>query len=135
MDRYANIETLTFGQTSLPLPLSVKLSRQVDPAPAASDSDVFATSVEISRASLAAEVRLRGTAAAEGLSLGQQDDLVLTVAATASGDLPRTITLSGAVLVAVELSYEQSAMAVATLRFVAEAADGSQEPFSAENQQ
>ncbi len=49
------------------------------------------------------------------------------------GAAPRRIVLTGAVLTAVELTYEQSSMATATLRFVAEATDGQQEPFLAED--
>ena len=135
MSRYANIETVTFDQTSLPLPLSVRLSRKVEPKGAGGDGDLFATSIEISRPLLTAELRLRQTAVAESLSLGQQGDLLLVVSSTRDGSPPRQVTLSGAVLIAVELTYEQSAMATAVLRFVAEAADGQQEPFSAEDVQ
>jgi hypothetical protein len=133
MDRYMRIAGVTFGQTSLPLPISARLSRSAEARPALSDNDIFTTSVEISPPLLTAEVRIRGTAAAEGLSLGQQGDLSLTVSPTGSGGAPRVITLSGAVLIAVDLTYEQSAMATALLRFVAESSNGQQDPFSAED--
>ncbi len=132
MDRYMRIQSVTFDGTTLPLPLSVRLFRTAEAKPAIGDNDVFATSVEISQPHLAAEVRIRGTAIAEGLSLGQQGDLAFTVAPTTSQGSPRTVTLSGAVLIAIELSYEQAAMATAVLRFAAEASNGNQEPFSAE---
>ena len=131
MDRYVRIQSVTFGETSLPLPVSVRLSRHSEAKAAAGDNDAFATSVEISQPTVIAEVRLRATAPAEGLTLGQQADLSFTVAPTRSGCPGRTVTLSGAVLVTVELSYKQSDMATALLRFVAEADDGNQDPFSA----
>jgi len=81
------------------------------------------------------EVRLRDTAAAEALSLGQQANLSFTVAAADSASASRTVTVSGAVLMAVELAYEQATLATATLRFVAEAPDGITDPFSAEESQ
>jgi len=135
MDRYTRVQSVTFGQTELSLPLSVKLSRRAQAISAGGDNDAFVTSVEIGRATISLEVRVRGTAVAENLSLGQQADLSFTVAATHSQQTPRTISILGAVLVAVELAYEQAAMATALLRFVAEAPDGGQDPFSAEDAQ
>jgi len=133
MDRYMRVQSVTFGQTELPLPLSVKLSRRAEARPASGDNDAFVTSIEIDQPTISLEVRLRGTAAAENLSLGQQADVSFTVAATHSQGTPRTISLVGAVLVGIELAYEQAAMATAVLRFVAEAQDGGQDPFSAED--
>jgi hypothetical protein len=124
---------VTFGQTPLPLPLSVKVTRRAEPLPLGGDADDFATSVQLDTPAILAEVRVRGTAAAEALSLGRQATLAFTVAPAESGKPSRTIALAGAVLVAVELSYEQSALATATLRFAAEAGDGETDPFSAEN--
>ena len=133
MGRHMRIANVTFGQTALPLPVSARLSRCTTPRAYLSDGDVFTTSVEISPPSLTAEVRIRDTATAEDLSLGQQGDLTLTVLPTGSGGSSREITLSGAVLIAVELTYEQSSMATALLRFAAESDDGQQDPFSAED--
>ena len=135
MERYSRIQSVTFGETELPLPLSVRLFRRAQAKAAAGDNDTFATSVEIADPSILAEVAIRGTAAAEGLILGQSDTLTFTIAASSSQGSSRVITLTGAVLVAVDLLYEQTAMASATVRFVAEAIDGQQEPFSAEDQQ
>ena len=135
MGRYVRIQSVTFGQTELLLPLSVRLSRHSEASPARSDNDLFATSIEIVQPALVAEVRIRDTAVAEDLSLGQQGDLSFTVCSTTSGGSSRVVELSDAVLVSVELAYEQSAMATALLRFVAESDDGAQEPFSAENEQ
>ena len=135
MSRYTHIQTATFDQVNLPHPISIRLTRCVEPTSACYDNKIFPTSVEILGSSLTAEIRIRGTAAAEGLSLGQQGDLSFTVSPAAGGDLPRDVTLEGAVLVSVELSYQQAALATATLRFVAEATDGDQEPFSAEDSQ
>lgn len=135
MDRYTRIESLSFDASDLPLPLSVKLLRRSEARVAGNDSDAYPTSVELAPPSVTAEVRIRGTAAAEALSLGSSGELVFTVAATNSGTSVRTITITGAVLVAAEISYEQSSMATALLRFVAEADDGSQNPYSAEDAQ
>lgn len=135
MDRYTRIVSVSFDASDLALPLSVKLLRRADPHVAGSDSDAYPTSVELSPPSITAEVRIRGTASAEALSLGSRGDLVFTVAAASSGTSDRSITITGAVLIAVEMSYEQSSMATAVLLFVAEADDGSQNPYSAEDAQ
>ena len=132
-DRYLSIKRACFDGNGLPLPVSLRLSRWAEPKPAASDGDVYATSVELAAPRLTAELTIRGTAVAEALWLGQEGDLACTIAAAKSGSADRDITLAGAVLVAIELSYQQSAMATATLRFVAEADDGMQDPFSAED--
>ncbi len=133
MDRYLHIQSLKFGLESLPLPLLVRLSRSVQAAPAGGDNDAFITSVQLDQTTVSAEIRIRGTAVAESLSLGQQGDLTFAVAPTCSGQSARSVTLAGAVLVGVDIGYEQGSMAVATLRFIAEAADGNTDPFSAED--
>ena len=133
MARYGRIESATFGQTALPLPLSVRIERRAEAIPAAGQNDVFATSIQLGTPSIRAEVRIRGTAVAEGLSLGQRDTLSFVIAPSQSGQDGRKVTLTGAVLMAVELAYDQSSMAVATLRFVAEAASGTTDPFSAKD--
>ena len=132
MARYVHIASATFDEVPLPLPLSVRLSHRAEPTPAAGDNDAFATSIQLGVPVIVAEVRIRGTATAEGFSLGQQGTLSFTIAPGQSGSAPRTITLAGAVLVAVELAYEQASMATATLKFVAEAENGTTNPFSAE---
>lgn len=135
MNRYSHINSLMFGQTALPLPLSVRVGRSVQATSAGSDKGVFATSVQTDKAAVTVEIRLRGTAAAESLSLGEQGDLSFSVSPTRSGQSPRDITIDGAVLVASDISYAQDAMAVATLRFLAEADDADTEPFTAEDSQ
>ncbi len=130
-----HIQSVTFGATPIPLPLSVSVSRNAEAKTARNDNDLFATSVEISSPQIVAELRIRGTSVADGLSLGQQGDLSFAVSNTSSGGLSRVISLSGAVLISVELTYEQSKMATALLRFIAESNDGDQEPFSAEDGQ
>jgi hypothetical protein len=135
MERYLGISSVAFGQTPLPLPLSVRVTRQVQLEPAAGDADLYATSVQLTRPTIAAEVRIRDTAAPEGMSLGQKADLSFTIAPAQSGAPGRRVTLSGAVLVAVELAYEQSSLATATLRFVCESQDGQTDPFAAEEAQ
>jgi len=133
MARYTHIEGVSFDGIPLPLPLSVSVSRSARPRPGGSDHQVFATSIEIDRPTIRAEVCTRATATAEGLAIGRQGDLSFTVAAASDAAPARGVTLSGAVLVAVEISYRQTAMATATLRFVAQSASGLQEPFNAED--
>ena len=118
MSRYVGIASAAFDGIALPLPLSVRLSRQCQTSPAGGDGDLFATSVQIARPALAVEVRIRDTAVAEGLSLGRHGVLSFTV--------------TGAVLASVELSYEQIIPATATLRFVVQADDGLTDPVQAE---
>ena len=132
MGRYTRIQSIIFGQTPLPLPLSVRLSRRAEALSAGGDDDAFATSVQIGRPVVLADVRIRGTATAEELSLGQIETLSFTVAPAESGQSARQITLAQAVLVAIELIYEQATMTVARLQFVAEAQVGTTDPFSAE---
>jgi hypothetical protein len=135
MNRYTRVENVSFGQAQLPLVLSVKLTRQCQPLPAGGDSDFFATSVQLGRPLISAEVRLRDTAAAESLALGQIATLTFSVGGASSGQAGRSIQLQGAVLHSMELTYEQAAMACAVLRFVAAAPQGNQDPVIAEDSQ
>ncbi len=135
MNRYSHVSSVTFGQTALPLPLSVRVGRSINASPADSDEGVFATSVQTGPAAITVEIRFRGTAVAESLSLGEQGDISFTVSPTASGQSGRNITISGAVLTASDISYAQDTMAVATLRFTAEADDANTDPFTAEDSQ
>jgi len=130
--RYLSIKTAAFAGIDLPLPVSLRLGRTAQPQPASADSDIYVTSVELDSHRLTAELSIRDTSIAEALTLGQAGQLTCTIAPASSSLADRAVTLSGAVLVSIELSYQQSAMATATLRFVAEAADGAQDPFSAE---
>jgi len=132
MSRYRQIQSVSFGETSLPLPMSVRLSRRAETAPAVADNEAFATSVQILPAAIVAEVRIRGTAVAEALELGQQATLGFTVAPAQSDAPSRSVTITGAILSDVELEYDQASMATARLRFVAEASDGSTNPYTAE---
>ena len=131
MSRYARIESLSFDGTELPLPLSVRVSQQTDTSAAAGDNDAFATSVQLSVPTITVEVRIRGTATAETMSLGDAGTLAFTVAPAGADAPARAVTINGAVLTAVDIVYEQLAMAVAVLRFTAEAEDGGASPFSA----
>ena len=135
MDRHGAIASVTFGQTSLPLPISVRLFRRTEPKPAAADSDAFVTSIQLDAPMVGVEVRMRGTAAAEGLSLGPSGVLSIQLAPTRAGQVGRTITVSNAVLAGTELQYEQTVPAVAKLDFVAEAIDGTADPFAAQESQ
>lgn len=134
MSRYTRIQSVQFGLTTLPLPLSVKFSRRVEPVPALADADLFATSVQVAAPVLIAEVRIRDTAVAESLSLGDIGTLSVAIGPAADGQNARLITLEGAVLTDIELAYEQSAMAEAKLKFVAEASNGTSDPFAAEDE-
>jgi len=133
MARYGRIQSVCFGQTALPLPLSVRVERRAGTVTAAGQSDTFATSIQTEPAAIMAEVCIRGTAVAESLSLGERNTLSFVVAPSQSGQDGRSITLTGAILVAIELAYDQTSMAAATLRFVAEAANGTTDPFLAED--
>jgi len=133
MERYTRVDSVLFGETSLPLPVSARLWRRAQPANLGSDSDRFLTSVQIAPVEHAVELRFRGTAVAETLSPGQQATLRFVVRPTRGGQNPRQITLTGAVLVGVEIHYEQSSTAAATLQFVAEASAGDVSPLSAED--
>ncbi len=134
MARYTSIQSVSFGAVTLSLPLSVRVTRKVTPAPSSGDNDAFATSVQTSPAEVLTEVRTRDLAAADALSPGQQATLTLTSGPTEPSQAGRVITLTGAVLTAVELNYDQSAMAVATLTFIAQAADGNTDPFTTEDE-
>ncbi|MGC9455371.1 MAG: hypothetical protein ACP5HU_10980 [Phycisphaerae bacterium] len=131
MARYMRIGSASFGGTPLPLPVSLRLSRRVEPQPAVGDSHTFAASVETAAPMLTADLRLRDTASAEALTPGEKADLSFTIRSTEAGRPSRNVTLTGAVLVGVELNYEQTDPASATLRFVAESDDGLTDCFSA----
>ena len=133
MSRYGKIESVSFGQIDLPLPLSIKLTRQSEALPAAGESDSFATSLQLSQPKIMAEVRVRGTAVAESLTVGDAGTLAFTISPTSEAQRSRRVTMQGAVLCSVELVYEQTSMACAALSFVAAAPDGNQDPVTAED--
>lgn len=132
MNRYKNIANVSFDGRELLLPLSVKVSRQSTPLPACSDSDIFPTSIQLGLPVVAVELRLRGIAGAEGLALGEAGTLAFTIGPAAGSQAGRSISIEQAVLHAIEVDYQQAALAVAVLRFAA-ASDGRQDPFSAED--
>lgn len=103
-----------------------------EPKPAGSDADAFLTSIQLERPVIRVEVRIRDTAVAESLSLGQMHVLSVQLAPTRSGQTGRTVSISNAVLMGIELQYEQAAPASAKLSFVAEAVDGNTDPFAAQ---
>lgn len=135
MERYGDITSVTFGQSVLGLPVSVRLLRQAEPKPAGGDNDAFLTSIQLDRPLVRVEVCLRDTAAAEGFTLGQTDVLTIQLACTRGGQGGRTVSISSAVLAGIELQYQQAAPANAKLSFVAEAPDGNTDPFSAQESQ
>ena len=116
------------------MPLSVRIVRQGQVMQACGDDEFFSTNVQLTKASVSAEIRLRGTSAAECLQLGQCDTLSLTLKPASADQPQRLVQLEGAVLASVELAYDQSAPACAVLRFVAESSDGLTDPLDAEDQ-
>ncbi len=132
MGRYGAISSITFGQTSLAFPISVRVFRQAQAAPASGDSGRFATSMQLREHMIGVEVRTRDTATVEGLSLGQDGVLSIELAGTSSGQTGRTVTIDEAVLTGIDLYYEQTTPASVKLTFFAEAGDGETDPFSAE---
>jgi len=132
MARYGAISSISFAQTSLSLPMSVRLFRQASALPAAGDSGPFATSVQLHKHTIGVEVRTRDTAAAEGLSVGQAGVLSIELAGAEAGQASRTVTIDQAVLTGIDLRYEQITPATVKLTFLAEASDANTDPFSAE---
>ncbi len=135
MERFGDIVSVTFGQTDLSLPVSVRVLRRAQPRPAGGDSDAFPTSIQLDRPVMEIEVRLRGTDVAESLSVGQAEVLTAHLAPTRSGQAGRTVSIDKAVLVRIELHYEQSTPASATLGFCAASPDGGLDPFAAQESQ
>ncbi|MBI5723190.1 MAG: hypothetical protein HZA50_04470 [Planctomycetes bacterium] len=132
-NRYSRILSATFNGGDLPLPLAVQIARKSAELPAGGDADAFSTSVQIERPVLQATVRIRGTATAEQLALGQSGSLVIRIA-SADGHVPdRTITIDQAVLTDISIDYQQTSPAAASLRFVAQSSDGQTDPFGAED--
>ena len=135
MSHYTTIQAATFDEVPLASVLMVRIVRRAATSASAGDSDAFVTSVQPAPVQIEAELRTRDLAMAEALAIGTQGVLAFTTA-SAQPSLPgREIALAGAVLSAVELTYEQTAMGVATLRFIAEAADGSTDPFAGQEAQ
>ncbi len=133
MDRYGPIRRVSFAGVELPLPLQARVRRAAKPEPLAGAADAWTTSVQTRPPALSAEVALRGTAAAEGLTLGTRAALELEIGGTRADQPARTVRLSGAVLVDVEIEYAQNTLASVLLRFVVEAANGQSNPYTAED--
>ncbi len=134
MPRYFRITSAQFGPSLLGLPISARLVRRLEVHPAGAGG-IYVTSVQTSNAMLEVHLIIRDISAAENLTPGQDGDLMLTVAPAAAGQASRELTVSRAVLIAVELSYQQSHLAEATLKFLAEADTGEDSPFAAEDSQ
>jgi len=135
MERYGDITSATFDQTALTGPVSVRILRQAKPAPMGSDNDTFSTSIQLSMPVINIEVRIRDTAVADGLSLGQAGVLAIEIAATRDGQNGRSISITDVVLIGIEFQYEQSTPAVAKLTFTAQANQGNTDPFVAQEAQ
>jgi hypothetical protein len=135
MERYGDILGVTFAGGVLALPISVRLARVARPRPAGGDGDAFATSVQLDRPLVSVEVRIRDSAAAESLSLGQSGTLSVEIGATRSGQQGRILYVQQAVVTGIELEYRQAAPAVAVVTFTGEAVDGGIDPFSSQESQ
>ncbi len=135
MERYGDITSATFDQTALSGPVSVRILRQAKPAPMGSDNDAFSISIQLSRPVINIEIRIRDTAVADGLSLGQAGVLAIEIAPTRSEQNGRSISITDAVLIGIEFQYEQSAPAVAKLTFTAQANEGNTDPFASQEAQ
>lgn len=135
MERYDAISSITFGQVSLALPMSVLVSRRAETKLAGNDSDHFATNVQLGTPAIRIEVRTRDTAAAEGLSLGQDGLLSIELCGTRAGQARRAVDIDQAVLTGMDLHYEQASPASVKLTFVAEAGNGNTDPFFAQEVQ
>jgi hypothetical protein len=134
-ERYGGITSAQFGATPLSLPVGARVWRKADPLPLAGDGDAFLTSVQLAPPVVGVEIRLRDSAAAEGLAIGQSGKLTVYIAPTRAGQAARKLELTNAVLTGVELAYEQSSPAVAKLTFLAESSDGQTDPFAAQEVQ
>lgn len=132
MARYRNIASVTFDGVALPHVLAARVCRGGQTHGAWADDGRFAESVQLSGASLAVEVRTRDTDAAESLSPGQAGVLEAEALPASGADAVRRLRIDQAVLHSIDLEYRQGAPAEAVLRFLAESADGSADPFDAE---
>jgi hypothetical protein len=130
VNRYSRILSARFGEKALGLPLACRIGRVAAASPAGGDGDAFATSVQVATPVLTAELRIRDTASAESLTLGQCAELSLVIGAAAGDGLARRVRLAGAVLTGVELDYPQTGAASAVLKFAAQAASGAIDPFT-----
>lgn len=135
MERTTRILSVSFASQPLGLPMWARLSRKAQPLPAPTgDADRFTRGTQFAPPTILIEIKIRDVAAAEVLSPGQQDTLCLQVAAASAASPDRTIEITSALLLAVELEYAQGTPAAAVLRFEAQTTDGQTNPFSAQEQ-
>jgi hypothetical protein len=128
MTRYLGIQSTVFDGVAIAHVTQVRLSRKAANYPFAGDSDTFVSSVQLAPARLEVEVHTRDITVADAMALGRDGALTFLCASGDSSDA-RRVTITSAVLTAVELRYEQS-QAAAVLRLVAESADGASDPFA-----
>jgi hypothetical protein len=134
MPRYTRIQEAEFDGQSLPLAVSVTVTRRCEPAIRADDADDHPSSVQTHRTVTEAEIVCRDVAATDALSIGQAGTLSLVIASADGASPGRAVTLDGAVLTRTETRYSQTAPAAAALRFACESVDGAADPFGAEDQ-
>jgi len=135
MSQYTTIQSASFAGTTLSSVLLVRIIRRASTSVQSGDTDAFVTSVQPAPVQLEAELRTRDIAVAESFAIGTQGTLSFETASTQSGQPGREVTLEDAILTASELTYEQSAIGIATLRFIVEASDGGVDPFVAQEVQ
>jgi hypothetical protein len=133
MTRYAGIQSTEFDGVPLGHVTQIRLARKAVSHSLSGDADVFITSMQLAPAGLEAEVHTRDIATADALALGRDGTLTFLCGSGESSDA-RRVTITPAVLTAVELRYEQS-QATAVLRFAAESVDGATDPFTAAQEQ
>jgi hypothetical protein len=133
--RYRSIISAEFDGVDLPLPTAARTARKASPAPAASDDQLFATSIELTAPVVTVELTMRATAVAESLAIGRCGPLSLLIGpADATGSV-RRLHAPEALLLAVDIIYANSTPAVATLTFALASPDGLAEPLTAEDEE
>ncbi len=134
MPRYTRIQSASFAGQALGLPVSAVVARRCEPLGRPGDLDAHPSSVQIRPLPDEIALTVRDVATADELTIGSQGTVALEIA-SADGVTPgRSVRLGGAVLTRVETRYAQDAPATAVLRFVCESADGTTDPFHAEDQ-
>jgi hypothetical protein len=133
MTRYLGIQSTTFDGVAIGHVTQIRLARKAAGYPLAGDGEVFITSVQLAPERLEIELHTRDLATADALALGRDGTLTFLCGSGESTDA-RRVTISQAVLTAVELRYEQS-QAAAVLRLMAESADGTSDPLAASEEE
>jgi hypothetical protein len=132
MPRYGRILSATFEGEPLPLPMAVRVKRGVAAEPRCGSADAHCPSVQTAPRPTRVELDIRDAGAAEALVPGASGRLETRIAAATGDSGGRALSLESAVLVDVQTTYRQDALAVATLVFVGEATGPDTDPWQAE---